>query len=323
MVEFPPPFITLFSKMSFADASFVIHYSRPEYDSTFVKQTLETIFGLGFIEQVREIIITPTSGAPMFKKFYIYTIDDSHPALMRIGDLIYDYKFAAVVYKYEYDRKTRKYVDRYWKVTHAPQWKTFTPYLMNEEQMAKIAPVEPWSGSIEPWAPEADAAFGAVKEEVDTDDEAEFVCNCPPCRLGKTTVPTITYDTESDDELPPLMERDNEEPKGPYKMVRAVNSPPEPEDKPNEATLSAEYWSDYWKMQGPAPLVRSTNDPIKHIEPIKVEAESEFQECIDPKFAAPPLCDWKDIPPPPQLFDWVTREGAEEYREKYGYDYAF
>jgi hypothetical protein len=286
MVEFPPPFITLFSKMSFADASFVIHYSRPEYDSSFVKQTLETIFGFGFIEQVREILITPTSGAPMFKKFYIYTIDDSHPALMRISDLIHDYKFAAVVYKYEYDRKTRKYADRYWKITHAPQWKTFTPYLMNEAQMEKIVP-------IEPWAPEADAAFAPVKEQVDTDDEAEYVCNCPPCRLGKTT---ITYDdTDSEDDMPPLMERDNDEPKGPYKMVRSVNSPPEPEDKPNEATITAEYWSDYWKSQGPAPLVRSTNAPKE-------------SECIEPK-----MCAWKDIPPPPRLFDWATRE---EYREK-------
>lgn len=284
--------------MSFADASFVIHYSRPEYDSRFVKQTLETIFGFGFIEQVREIVITPKSGAPTYKKFYIYTIDDSHPALMRISDLIHDYKFAAVVYKYEYDRKTRKYADRYWKVTHAPQWKTFTPYLMNEAQMDSIVPK-----NIEPWAPEAESAFGPVKE-IDTDDEAEYVCNCPPCRLGKTTAPIITCDTESEDEMPPLMERDNQEPKGPYKMVRAVNSPPEPEDTPNEATLSAEYWSDYWKSQGPAPLVRSTKVP-------------QEAQCIEPK-----MCAWKDIPPPPHLFDWATREGAEEYREKYGYDYA-
>ena len=286
--------------MSFADASYVIHYSRPEYDSRFVKQTLDTIFGFGFVEQVREIVIAPTNGTPPYKKFYIYTIDDSHPALMRISDLINEYKFAAVVYKYEYDRKTRKYVDRYWKVTHAPQLKTFTPYLMNEAQMAEIVPIEPWSGPIEPWAPEADSAFGPV----DTHDEAEFVCNCPPCRLSKTTIPTITYDPEPELEMPPLMERDNQEPKGPYKMVRAVNSPPEPEDKPNEATITAEYWADYWKSQGPAPLVRSTNSPKE-------------TECIEPK-----LCAWKDIPPPPRLFDWATREGAEEYREKYGYDYA-
>uniref|UniRef100_A0A6C0JJT6 Uncharacterized protein n=1 Tax=viral metagenome TaxID=1070528 RepID=A0A6C0JJT6_9ZZZZ len=168
---------------------------------------------------------------------------------------------------------------------------------MNEAQMEKIVPL---SVAIEPWAPEADAAFGTVKE-IDTDDEAEFVCNCPPCRLSKT--PTFT-DFEPELEMPPSMERDNKEPKGPYKMVRAVNSPPEPEDKPNEATVTAEYWSDYWKSQGPAPLVRSTNAP-------------KDSECIEPK-----MCAWKDIPPPPRLFDWATREGAEEYREKYGYDYA-
>ena len=254
--------------MSFADASFVIHYSRPEYDSKFVKKTLETIFGSGFVEQVREIVIAPTNGTPPYKKFYIYTVDDSHPALMRISDLINEYKFAAVVYKYEYDRKTRKYADRYWKVVYAPQLKTFTPYLMNESQMDAIVPK-----SIEPWAPEADAAFGPVK-----------VCTDPKPEL----------------EMPPPMKRDNDEPKGPFKMVRSVNSPPEPEDKPNEATLSAQYWSEYWKLKKPAPLVRSTNDPSK--------------------FAQPPLCAWKDIPPPPQLFDWATREAADVYRKTYGYN---
>jgi hypothetical protein len=213
---------------------------------------------------------------------------------MRITDMIDNYKFAAVVYKNEWDRKTRKYVDRYWKVVYAPQTKTFTPYLMNESQMDAIAPKP-----VEPWAPEADAAFGTVKEE-DIDDAAEFVCNCPPCRLSKTpTFTDITYDPEPELEMPPPMKRDNDEPKGPFKMVRSVNSPPqldEKEDKPNEADLSAKYWTDYWNLKGPAPLVRSTNEPK--------------------------LCAWKDLPPPPCLVGWATREGAEEYREKYGYDYA-
>ncbi len=241
----------------------MIHYSRPEYDTVFVKNTLETIFGLGFIEKVREIVIVPTSGAPKYKKFYIYTIDDSHPAFMRIGDLIYDYNFAAVVYKNEWDRKQRKYVDRYWKVVYAPQWKTFTPYLMNESQMDALVPKP-----VEPWAPEADAAFGAVK---DCTDEPEL-------------------------EMPPPMKRDNHEPKGPFKLVRSVNSPPEPEEKPNEADLTAQYWADYWNSHGPAPLVRSTNEPK--------------------------MCAWKDLPPPPSLVGWATREMSQEYREKYGYDYA-
>jgi hypothetical protein len=284
------------------DATFVIHYSRPEYDSLFVKNTLETIFGLGFIEEVREIIITPTSGAPKFKKFYIYTIDDSHPALMRISDLIYDYTFAAIVYKYEYDRRTRKYVDRYWKVTHAPQLKTFTPYLMNEAQMEVFA-------TIEPWAPEADAAFEPLKTKVK--------CDCESCKIRLTPLYKYVDETKLDEEsssiehsvkeFPPPMVRDNEEPKGPFKMVRSVNSPPTKEEIEEEKAAAVnedDYWREYWKFHTPPKLVRSTNE----IGILTDKKETEFDElgaaidkCPKSEFS------WDNVLKP-TLFEWDTRE---------------
>ena len=213
------------------DASLMIDNASLEQNALFVRDTLDTIFGFGFIEQVREIIISPV-GLPQYKKFYIYTIDDEHPAMKRITDLINEYKFAAIVYKHELNPATMEYEKQYWKVVTAPVWKTFTPYLMNEAQMAEIVP-------IEPWAAEAEAAFGPVKTytEVDTDEE-EYTCQ--GCQLV----------------LPPPMVRDNG---GPYKLVRSINIPPQ-EAEVKEVN-DDEYWVEYWKTHGPPPLVRQTNEP--------------------------------------------------------------
>ena len=200
-----------------------------EQNALFVRDTFDTIFGFGFIEQVREIIISP-AGLPQYKKFYIYTIDDEHPAMKRITNLINKYKFAAIVYKNELDPATMEYVRSHWKVIHAPIWKTFTPYLMSEAQMDEIVPIEPWSA-------EAEVAFGPVKTytEVDTDEE-EYTC---ACKLV----------------LPPPMERDNG---GPYKLVRSTNIPPQEAEAKEEVSDE-----DYWKIHGPPRLVRQTNEPAE------------------------------------------------------------
>ncbi len=283
------------------DASFMIHYSRPEYDSIFVKKTLDTIFGLGFIEEVREFVITPTSGAPKYKKFYIYT-DDSHPAFMRLCYLIDYYNFAAIVYKYEYDRRARKYLDRYWKVVYTPHWKKFTPYLMNEAQMEVFAP-------ILPWAPEADAAFEPLK----TKDK----CHCESCKLRLTPLYKYVEETKLDEELPsvepmvkelpPPMVRDNEEPKGPFKMVRSVNSPPtkeEIEEDKAAAVNEDDYWREYWKFHTPPKLVRSTNEIGKLTDEIsneKDELGAAIDKCPKSEFS------WDNVLKP-TLFEWDTRE---------------
>jgi len=261
------------------DASLVIESASMEHNALFVKATFDTIFGSGFIEQVREIVISPV-GWPQYKKFYIYTLDDEHPAMKRITNLINNYKFAAIVYKHELDPATMEYVRSHWKVILAPIWKTFTPYLMNEAQMDEIVPIEPWTA-------EAEVAFGPVKiyTEVDTDDEE---CNC---KAGSTT-------DEETIVLPPPMVRDNG---GAYKLVRSTNVPQEAEVKEEVND------EDYWNTRGPPPLVRQTNEP-----PLQQDTK-ENQD----RFANPQMCAWKDIPPPPQLFDWATREGADKHHKIY------
>jgi hypothetical protein len=108
----------------------MIEHSSAECNPDYVKSKFDQIFGPDFVVEVIEEVITADT-----KKFYLI-VDQDHPALMRITDLIYENTFAAVVYKKEWDRTTRKYIEVYWKVfAHYP---VFTPYLANEEQFAEM-----------------------------------------------------------------------------------------------------------------------------------------------------------------------------------------
>jgi len=186
--------------MSFFDATLMIGYSRPEYTPVFVKQIFDAIFGAGVIEQVREFVVT-TAGRPTYKKFYIYTINDDHPAMVRIINLINANKFAKVAFKQEWDYKTHQVVDRYWKVFLAPVMKTFIPYIMTD--------------TIDPWSPEADPAFA----------DARFAL-------------TQLAETKSI-EFPPPMVRDETEYWGvPCKLVRSTNDPPADEENADEENVN-------------------------------------------------------------------------------------
>jgi len=116
--------------MSIADATLIIEHSSAECEADYVKSKFDQIFGPEFVVDVLEEVITAGS-----KKFYLI-VDQDHPALMRITDLIHENAFAAIVYKKEWDRTTRTYKEIYWKVVQ--QYNAFTPYLMNEEQLAEL-----------------------------------------------------------------------------------------------------------------------------------------------------------------------------------------
>ena len=192
--------------MSFFDATLMIGYSRPEYNPFFVKQIFDAICGAGVIEQVREFVVT-SPDRPTYKKFYIYTFDDSHPVIVRILNLINANKFAKVAFKQEWDYKTQQVVDRYWKVFRAPVMKIFIPYLMNE--------------TIDPWAPEADQAFADAR--------------CALTQLAETQ--TL--------EFPPPMVRDETEYWGvPCKLVRSTNDLPADEVTADEENADEENVND-------------------------------------------------------------------------------
>jgi len=118
--------------MSTTDANLVIEHSSAECDPDYVQSKFDQIFGNGFVVDVIEEVITADT-----KKFYLI-VDQDHPALMRILDLIHENTFAAVVYNKEWNKTARKYNEVYWKVAaHNP---VFTPYLANEEQFAEMFP---------------------------------------------------------------------------------------------------------------------------------------------------------------------------------------
>ena len=118
--------------MSITDANLVIEHSGAECDPDYVKSKFDQIFGPDFVIDVIEEVITADT-----KKFYLI-VDQDHPALMRITDLIHENTFAAVVYKKEWNKTTRKYTEVYWKV--AAHYPLFIPYLANEEQFAEMFP---------------------------------------------------------------------------------------------------------------------------------------------------------------------------------------
>lgn len=267
-------------KMSISDATLIIGFSRPEYDPIFVKRTFDTIFGDGFVEYVTEQVFN-IPGRPKFKKFYLFIHDQDHPALKRITDLIAIYKFAKIGYKNEWDRATRKYVDRYWKVYDTPKRPVFHPYLMTESQM---------SVQIEPWSPEADAAF--EWQQIGKD------CGCTACLREddlEAAMPRITYDKDADDDIEACRPKNE----GPYKMVRAVNMAATQTDQAEDPKDDT-YWSDYWKLEGPPKLVRQTNkmaptedeyDTAQDFADLEAAVEKygeDYPGSIAPKIPRPP-----------------------------------
>ena len=272
--------------LKMTDATLFIGYSFPEYGPLYVKRIFDTIFGEGFVEYVTEKVFT-TAGRPTYKKFNLFIRDQDHPALKQIKDLIAKNKFAKIGYKNEWDRSTRKYVDRYWKVYDTPNRPVFKPYL------------------IEPWTPEAEAAF--EWQQIGKD------CRCPSClpitydEDLEAAMPRITTDDEDADAEAaiaecriPTMERDNG---GPYNMVRAVNMA----TQTDQATVEhdASYWEEYWKLKGPSPLVRQTNkmapdeyDTAQDFADLEAAIEKygeEYPESIAPKIPRPPSEDWDGL----------------------------
>ena len=283
------------------DATLIIGYSFPEYGPLFVKRTFDEIFGKGFIEYVTEKVFTST-GRPIYKKFYLFVHDQDHPALKQIKAIIAKNKFAKIGYKNEWDRETRKYVDRYWKVFDTPNRPVFKPYLMN--------------ATIDPWSPEADAAF--EWQQIGKD------CQCSSCLRPiedlepidelEAAMPRITTGEEDEDTEAaiaecrpikiPTMERDNG---GPYKMVRAVNMAATQTEDQAEDPKDDTYWEEYWKLQGPPKLVRQTNempptedeaDTAKDFADLEAAVEKygeDYPGSIAPKIPRPPSEDWDGL----------------------------
>jgi hypothetical protein len=287
--------------MSFADATFMIGYSRPEYEPSFVKHIFNTIFGVGVVDHVREFVVTPF-GRPAYKKFYIYTINDDHPACVRLTNLINDYKFAAIAYKHEWDHKTHQKVDRYWKVYHTDVC-FFTPYLMDEAQLAIAFP------TIDPWSTEADPAFASARSALTqlaetqplefpppmVRDETEGWTLGQPCKLERSTNDTpaaediAEYDEAADvsndfDELAAAIAEFGEDYPGsiarPSAMVRCDSEP-------------------YPEFGVPTEMVRDDSDRFN--EPYRLRFEETEESGTTKICRGEDPAEYASIGPPPKL----------------------
>ena len=263
--------------MSITDANLVIEHSSAECDPDYVQSKFDQIFGNGFVVDVIEEVIT--AGA---KKFYLI-VDQDHPALMRLLDLIHENTFAAVVYTKEWNKTTRKYTEVYWKVVgHYP---VFTPYLANEEQFAEMFAPKPSfirCDSIE--------MPGPCKLERSTNEP----------RIDSLPRPEEYYD------VPTQMER-SESDAAPevrsmtYEEYLAVKTPKTEFDPPTQMERS-ESDAAQSQFETPKPMERSESD-IAPPPPL-------FRSMtVEPSEAA--------VMFPPSMYRAMTVEITEEDRESY------
>jgi len=126
--------INFHPKMS--SISLYIGYARKDCDKSLVAKTFAAILGADYIEDIYESNKKDPFGKP--HKTYKLTFKNT-PALQEIADRITREYFIKVAYKLEWDWKTRKYVERYWKVfNYVSPEAAFKPHIMESQPYAEI-----------------------------------------------------------------------------------------------------------------------------------------------------------------------------------------
>ena len=125
--------------MSSTSITLYIGYARKDCDKSLVTKTFAVILGGDYIEDIYESDKKDSLGKP--HKAYKLTFKNT-PALQDIADRITREYFIKVAYKLEWDWKTRKYVERYWKVFNyvpyvSPQT-AFKPHIMESQPYAEL-----------------------------------------------------------------------------------------------------------------------------------------------------------------------------------------
>jgi hypothetical protein len=117
--------------------SFYIGYARKDCDKLLVTKTFAAILGADYIEEIYESNKKDSLGKP--HKTYKLTFNENTPGLQDIADRINREYFIKVAYKLEWDWKSRKYVERYWKVFNyvSPQAE-FKPHIMESQPYVEL-----------------------------------------------------------------------------------------------------------------------------------------------------------------------------------------
>jgi hypothetical protein len=90
-----------------------IGYARKDCGKTLVRKTFAGILGADYIEKIHEKIKKDPLG---HHKTFKMTFKENTPGLQEIVERITRERFIQVTYKLDWDWKSRKYMERYWKV---------------------------------------------------------------------------------------------------------------------------------------------------------------------------------------------------------------
>jgi hypothetical protein len=120
--------------------SLYISYARKDCEKFLVANTFAHILGGDYIEDIHETVKKDSLGKP--HKTYTLTFKENTPGLQDIADRITREYFIKIAYKLEWDWKTRKYVERYWKVFNyvpyiSPQ-AAFKPHIMETQPAVEL-----------------------------------------------------------------------------------------------------------------------------------------------------------------------------------------
>ena len=99
--------------MSTNSTTLYIGFARKDCGKTLVRKTFAGILGADYIEKIHEKIKKDPLG---HHKTFKMTFKENTPGLQEIVDRITRERFVQVTYKLDWDWKSRKYMERYWKV---------------------------------------------------------------------------------------------------------------------------------------------------------------------------------------------------------------
>ena len=186
--------------------SLYIGYARKDCYKSLVAETFTAILGADYIVDIYESNKKDSLGKP--HKAYKLTFKNT-PGLQDIADRITREYFIKVAYKLEWDWKTRKYVERYWKVFNyvSPQ-AAFKPHIMESQPYAELTQDELCSiqkrlSSI--YGPEDSKTSDEEDTANDFEELAQAVAHFgedyPGCIAKKIPKPPLTRPDEPEEEI--------------------------------------------------------------------------------------------------------------------------
>jgi hypothetical protein len=168
-----------------------ISYARMSCDKSLVKKTFASILGDDYIKNINEQTKIDTFGVN--RKTFIIRFKNNSPGLQDMLNIIEHKGFVQIAYDIEWNRKTRKYIERYWKVyLYVPFVKAeFKPHIMNTED-------NPLSSSVV-FKPEDDVStLDSMPPLEETCEFSVIGCNCKPAPLVRSTAVTPIDDDNED-----------------------------------------------------------------------------------------------------------------------------